>query len=114
MVTREQTFVRSLGFPSRRLRHDIPEAHQKTIRWMLDEPSGGEERRNTETIQESPGDDDKDDGHGDASFPAWFRKGDDKFWVSGKAGSGKSKFVAAQADIRRMLDELECGHLGIS
>lgn len=124
-IAREQVFLRSLNFPSRRLRHDdIPVAHQRTFVWMLDEPHPEQPRLDGKgptsaqrepafTYEESDGDsvqaeDDNDDDRGAARFPAWLREGDGIFWVSGKAGAGKStliKFVADHPDTRKMLEQ---------
>ncbi|KAK4152929.1 hypothetical protein C8A00DRAFT_34326 [Chaetomidium leptoderma] len=96
VVAKEQAVLRSLNFSSRPVRHDnIPLAHEKTFRWILEPPPDGHE----------------DHDGSDRSkyrFLDWLRGGDGIFWVSGKAGSGKStlmKFLADHETTRATLEE---------
>ena len=95
-VANEQVILRSLNFPSRPVRHDnIPVAHNKTFQWALTFPP--------EFCDEDSSNDDDE-----PQFATWLRSGDSFFWVSGKAGSGKStfmKFVADQELTRKILEE---------
>ncbi|KAI0967407.1 hypothetical protein F4678DRAFT_241674 [Xylaria arbuscula] len=92
LLAKEQAFLRSLDFASRRYRHDdIPEAYKRTFGWML-APS--------QQIGEG-----KD---GQRSLLAqWLRHGNGTFWISGKAGSGKStlmKYIANHDETHRSLE----------
>ena len=88
-VANEQAVMRSLNFSSRPVRHEnIPVAHERTFRWMID-PS--DESGETEHL-----------------FLDWLKSGYGIFWVSGKAGSGKStlmKFLADHETTTSMLEE---------
>ncbi|KAJ2977575.1 hypothetical protein NUW58_g7768 [Xylaria curta] len=92
VLAREQAFLRSLDFVSRRYRYDdIPEAYKQTFGWMLD-PS-------------------KQTGEGKGEQRSllihWLRNGNGTFWLSGKAGSGKStlmKYIANHDETRRSLE----------
>ncbi|KAI0483460.1 hypothetical protein F4859DRAFT_472902 [Xylaria cf. heliscus] len=68
-LTRLQRILTTLQFQTRPVRHNsIPEAHVSTFRWIFK-----------------------------SKFSKWLRDGDGIFWISGKAGSGKStmmKFIA--------------------
>ncbi|KAI1364801.1 hypothetical protein F5Y08DRAFT_353284 [Xylaria arbuscula] len=91
-LAKEQAFLRSLDFASRCYRHDdIPKAYKRTCEWMLD-PS--------KQIDEA-----KD---GQKSLLAkWLKCGNGTFWVSGKAGSGKStlmKYIAGHEETHRSLE----------
>ncbi|KAL2142950.1 hypothetical protein VTI28DRAFT_472 [Corynascus sepedonium] len=93
VIAREQAFLRTLNFPSRLHRHDdIPDAHERTFQWVLD-PS--------QTPQ-------SDDCKERVLLVDWLRHGGGMFWVSGKAGSGKStlmKFIADHGTTQRLLEE---------
>ena len=73
--------VDSLRFPEMRLRKDaIPRAHEDTFKWILDESS-------------SP-------------FRTWLSSSEGIFWVSGKAGSGKStlmKYISSHQETKNHL-----------
>ncbi|VUC37100.1 unnamed protein product [Clonostachys rosea] len=92
MLAREQAFLRSLYFPCRPIRHEnIPIAHRQTFEWILNEPEG-EENQVTEEA---------------SRLRSWLANGDGVFWVSGKAGSGKStamKFIADHQATRKYLE----------
>jgi hypothetical protein len=94
LIAKEQAFLRSLNYPSRVFRHnDIPVAHRKTFQWILKPAQGQEIEKLT---QASP------------TLYNWLNHGTGLFWVSGKAGSGKStlmKFVANHAKTQTMLEE---------
>ncbi|KAF5856708.1 hypothetical protein ETB97_006991 [Aspergillus alliaceus] len=86
----EQAVLKSLNFPSRPVRNkNIPLAHKKTFLWTITSPEG---------MKEDP----------DEQLRVWLRGGDGIFWVSGKAGSGKStlmKFLADHNLTRSLLGE---------
>ncbi|KAI1750291.1 hypothetical protein F4782DRAFT_548774 [Xylaria castorea] len=92
VLARQQTFLRSLDFVSRRYRHDdIPEAYKRTFEWILNpswETGKGKEEHRSLLIQ-------------------WLRHSNGTFWLSGKAGSGKStlmKYIANHDETRRSLE----------
>ncbi|KAI8955798.1 hypothetical protein F4801DRAFT_176095 [Xylaria longipes] len=92
ILVREQTFLRSLDFVSRRYRYeDIPEAYKRTFEWILNpskEIGEGKEEQRSLLIQ-------------------WLRHSNGTFWLSGKAGSGKStlmKYIANHDETRRSLE----------
>jgi hypothetical protein len=66
-----QKILRSLIFPDMKLRlSNIPEAHKQTFAWAYD-----------------------DQGIDTTPITPWLKTGDGVFWVTGKAGSGKSTFM---------------------
>jgi len=71
-LAKQSAILESLWFSTVEIRHDqIAEAHKKTLEWIF----------NTEKTK----------------FLDWLTRGDSAFWISGKAGSGKStlmKFIA--------------------
>lgn len=75
--------VDSLRFSDMRLRRDaIPEAYQGTFSWIIQDSA-------------SP-------------FPKWLRSDQNIFWISGKAGSGKStlmKYISSHTFVRSLLGE---------
>ncbi|KAK2606845.1 hypothetical protein N8I77_005569 [Diaporthe amygdali] len=86
-IAREHRFLDSLHFKRQPERHcSIPKAHRQTLSWILD-PSG--------TDAEA------------SKLLQWLGQPEGGiFWVSGKAGSGKStlmKFVADNKDTKRIL-----------
>ncbi|KAI0097758.1 hypothetical protein GGR51DRAFT_566231 [Nemania sp. FL0031] len=91
-LAREQAFLRSLDFTSRRYRYDdIPEAYKQTFGWVLDPPKQ------------------QDEGLGEhrSLLLQWLRHSNGTFWVSGKAGSGKStlmKYIANHDETRKSLE----------
>ncbi|KAK5995264.1 hypothetical protein PT974_03663 [Cladobotryum mycophilum] len=91
VIARQQTFLKSLDFKCRPLRHeDIPLAHKLTFKWTL-EPEDKSR---------------KEEDDGSSRLYTWLRSGHGLFWVSGKAGSGKStlmKFVADHEQTQRLL-----------
>ncbi|KAI9647790.1 hypothetical protein NHQ30_004178 [Ciborinia camelliae] len=93
LLTRQQAFLRTLNYPSRPFRHnDISTAHNKTFQWIL-----------------NPTRDKKDMKSSDQSsfLLRWLKYGNGTFWVSGKAGSGKStlmKFVVDSHTTRTSLE----------
>ncbi|KAM0417322.1 hypothetical protein ACHAPT_012703 [Fusarium lateritium] len=92
LVAKEQAFLRCLDFKSRSLRHDdIPTAYTKTFQWMLEEPEDAQPNA--------------DRAH--SLLSTWLRHGDGIFWVSGKAGSGKSTLMKWTADHHKTQETLE-------
>ncbi|KAF2803353.1 uncharacterized protein BDZ99DRAFT_400033, partial [Mytilinidion resinicola] len=79
-VRREQRVLFSLRFRSMDVRHSkIPEAHNTTFNWIFEEAA-------------------EDDSLPRVEFMQWLRSSGDIYWLSGKAGSGKStltKFIAS-------------------
>ncbi|KAI0451778.1 hypothetical protein F5B21DRAFT_486120 [Xylaria acuta] len=92
VLARAQTFLRSLDFASRRYRYDdIPEAYKRTFEWILNPSMNtveGKEEQLSLLIQ-------------------WLRHSNGTFWLSGKAGSGKStlmKYIANHDETRGSLE----------
>ncbi|KAJ8129596.1 hypothetical protein O1611_g4033 [Lasiodiplodia mahajangana] len=94
-LAREQAFLRGLDFTSRRYRYeDIPEAYKQTFGWIFDPSKQQEEEE--EGVS----------GHG-SRLLQWLRHGNGTFWVSGKAGSGKStlmKYIVNHDETRKSLE----------
>jgi len=92
---KEQRVLRSLSFASRAVRHkNIPIAHNETFKWIIDPPQNSESER-----------DDRN------RYVTWLENGGGIFWVSGKAGSGKStlmKFIAGHETTREILETWAC------
>ena len=82
-VAKQQTILTSLYFQSLPVRHDnIPETHKKTFEWIFVDKTIG--------------------------FSEWLESGDGIYWVSGKAGSGKSvlmKFIADHEKTQEALNQ---------
>ncbi|KLU88813.1 hypothetical protein MAPG_07796 [Magnaporthiopsis poae ATCC 64411] len=112
-IAKEQDFLRSLNFPSRRLRHDgIPQAHRDTFQWLLAESRPGRQSPGIgsadDGINNSSGHNDDNDIPDMPDFPGWLRKGNGIFWIAGKAGAGKStlvKFAAGHSKTHAMLQQ---------
>lgn len=96
-IAREQAFLASLTFPSRPVRHDsIPLAHRETFKWAL------------KSVRPSSPLEGQENDRGQTRLASWLVHGDGIFWVSGKAGSGKStlmKFIVDHAQTESMLQE---------
>lgn len=79
-LQKEHVIIKSLNFDARPSRYDgIPEAHEKTFRWVFEDANILDHEANTGNLLE------------------WLQQGDGIFWISGKPGSGKStlmKFVS--------------------
>ncbi|KAI1123050.1 hypothetical protein F5Y10DRAFT_286565 [Nemania abortiva] len=76
-IQKQQAILDTLNFDSRIVRHQaIPEAHSGTFQWALatDEP-------------------DKEGREDEAKLLQWLQRGQGIFWVTGRAGSGKSTFM---------------------
>jgi len=70
----DKAFLESLWYPDIRAREEgIKDAHAKTFKWLLDDSE----------IAVQPWD----------NFVAWLEGGQGTYWVSGKAGSGKSTLM---------------------
>ncbi|KAF2012542.1 hypothetical protein BU24DRAFT_494528 [Aaosphaeria arxii CBS 175.79] len=96
--SRVDTFINSLTYPEMNARRSaIREAGRNSYRWIFKDSR----------------DDDDDDSENDEerkwdSFADWLRSGDSIYWISGKAGSGKSsliRYLCASAQTRRLLQE---------
>ncbi|XTI93234.1 hypothetical protein V2W45_1430275 [Cenococcum geophilum] len=75
-LAKEQKILRSLQFASMNIRLSaIAEAHKKTFSWVFDAHA------------------DADDPRSQIKFRDWLKHGDGVYWVSGKAGSGKSTLM---------------------
>lgn len=96
-LEREQRFLRSLNYVSRPYRHEsIPEAHKSTFKWLF---------ANTEHSVNQNG---EQSSRSHRKFRDWLETGNGTFWVSGKAGSGKStlmKYVASHHKTLKALEE---------
>lgn len=80
-VAKQQAIIGSLWFPTILSRHDqIPEAHRKTFEWIYDP--------------------------GTTVFAEWLKTGDGIFWISGKAGSGKSTLMKYMANEEQTISAL--------
>lgn len=88
-VNFQQLFLSTLHFSGRQSRHEqIHQAHSKTLEWALTE--------GTDAMASK------------SRFTDWLSGDDGLFWVSGKAGSGKSTFmkhVADNPETKRLLTE---------
>lgn len=95
LVAKEQAFLRSLDFPSRAHRsNDISAAHEESFGWILD---GAEGQASSSPPEEAK----------HPSFREWLRSGDGIFWISGKAGSGKSTLMKWLMDQEPLLREVK-------
>ena len=89
----QNKFLRSLYFPEIRERHDrISEAHEKTFRWIYGEPHPG----------------DRSWTH----FIRWLESNDSLYWITGKAGSGKSTLMKYIVNEARTVEHLQAWILG--
>ncbi|CAJ0544007.1 Ff.00g040360.m01.CDS01 [Fusarium sp. VM40] len=78
-TSREQAILESLYFPCKPVRHGtIPDAYANTFRWIFQ-----------------------------SSFSQWLESQNESFWISGKAGSGKSTFMKFIADNSQTRDILQ-------
>ncbi|KAN0116846.1 hypothetical protein V8E51_002823 [Hyaloscypha variabilis] len=98
-VASSQRVLRSLHFKSIRMRQNaIKEAHKKTFEWVFDEGSGSNGER--------------------PRFLEWLISGTGIYWVSGKAGSGKSTLMKLLCDHESTMAALktwaEPGELGVA
>jgi hypothetical protein len=91
-LAREQNFLRNLDFASRRYRYgDIPEAYTRTFEWILDPSKQTEQGENEQCCL----------------LLQWLRHSNGTFWLSGKAGSGKStlmKYIVNHDETRKSLE----------
>ena len=83
----EMAFLKSLHFPTMNARQlNIEERHERTFSWIFDVVHCGE----------------------DVKFTQWLSSNSDLFWITGKAGSGKStmmKFISDCDDTKRYLKQ---------
>ncbi|KAJ8128301.1 hypothetical protein O1611_g5334 [Lasiodiplodia mahajangana] len=78
---KQQKLLRSLQFPEIRVRHQsIKEAHPKTFKWILKDKN--------------------------STFRDWLEAGEGIYWISGKAGSGKSTLMRFLVERRRVAESL--------
>ncbi len=95
-AAKEHCLLSSLNFRTRTYRHeDIPEAHKATFAWIFSDQERHQPPDSAADATETP-----------SGFKAWLASGRGTFWISGKAGSGKStlvKFVAGHAKTRSAL-----------
>jgi Tfp pilus assembly pilus retraction ATPase PilT len=93
VVSREHILLRSLNFPTRWFRHDdIPVAERKTFEWIVQAVDS------TEVDMEPK----------QPLLVNWLVEGNGIFWVSGKAGSGKStlmKFISSHKNTHLLLEK---------
>ena len=88
--TRHNALLQGLDFEKRSVRHEsIPEAHQKTFRWIFDSSS---------PVRDSPG----------MRFVDWLKGDHNLFWISGRPGSGKSTLMKYIADSNEIKHYLRC------
>ncbi|KAH6866015.1 hypothetical protein B0T10DRAFT_96367 [Thelonectria olida] len=76
-------FLANLSYPGNQDRElQIPKAHQETFRWVFEDP--------------------KNDTPPWSSFKTWLESDDQLYWITGKAGAGKStlmKFITQPAEL---------------
>ena len=88
-VANEERILKSLEFDEWKRRfNDVHKAHKQTFNWMLE--------------------DSKDPVVPPTGFKDWLRSKDNIYWVSGKAGSGKStlmKFLVEEPNVGQCLQE---------
>ncbi len=79
----EDRILKSLLFPSITARYlQVAKAHEDTFEWIFGDPR-------------------VDDRHRWSSFANWLQFGNGIYWISGKAGSGKSTLMKFLSDHRR-------------
>lgn len=102
VVAMEQAILKSLDFRSRTYRHEaIPEAHKATFEWIFADRM---HRHPPDAVLDST----TNTTETQSNFKAWLESGEGIFWISGKAGAGKStlmKFVADHAKTQRALQK---------
>ncbi|KAM0430101.1 hypothetical protein ACHAPT_006107 [Fusarium lateritium] len=90
-VSIQQMVLRGLYFKSMQVRHQtIAKAHEKTFRWILEHQINKE----TEELTHA------------STFAQWLETGNGIYWISGKAGSGKSTLMKLLTDHPRTADLL--------
>lgn len=96
-LEREQRFLRGLNYVSRPYRHEsIPEAHKSTFNWLFADAKDFLTQNGQQPARSH------------RNFIDWLKTGNGTFWVSGKAGSGKStmmKYVASHDKTLKALEE---------
>ncbi|OAA66663.1 NACHT nucleoside triphosphatase [Niveomyces insectorum RCEF 264] len=101
-VAKEQALLRSLDFRSRTYRYEaIPEAHKATFEWIF---ADRQQRHPPYAVLDSAA----KTTETPINFKAWLESGQGIFWISGKAGAGKStlmKFVANHAKTQSALQK---------
>jgi len=89
-VAGQQAVLQSLSFSARHIRHiSISEAHGRTYGWVFDGMTASKS-------SDIP-------GPATRKLLRWLEEGSGIFWISGKAGSGKSTLVKFIADDHRTL-----------
>jgi hypothetical protein len=90
-----QQFLHSFRFPGINARRNtIQISHPDTFEWIFEEP--GETQSSDEFVPKW------------SSFPTWLHGGTGTYWISGKAGAGKStlmKFLIENRKTKRLLSE---------
>jgi len=102
LMAKEQAFLRSLNFASRTNRfEDIPIAHKDTFQWIID-PSLPSSPLSTSSQVDDV------EAQRRHSLCRWLRHENGIFWISGKAGCGKStlmKMIAGHDTTRQLLEQ---------
>jgi hypothetical protein len=81
-VAKQDTILHSLGFPSRYDRYEsVAEAHAKTFNWIFEDSTSNDKKW--------------------SSFTDWLKRDESIYWISGKAGSGKSTLMKYICEDRR-------------
>ncbi|GIZ48244.1 hypothetical protein CKM354_001131200 [Cercospora kikuchii] len=91
-----EKLIASLRYDNMGQRHaSIPEPCEGTYSWIYTNP---------EDDSEDDSEDDKCEGH---SFDTWLRNNEPTYWISGRAGSGKSVLLARIVDDEKTLEGLK-------
>ena len=94
-VVTEHRLLESLCFKRINARQErIVEAHEQTFQWVLHNPSTSDELSSGNNVSGN-------------NFMNWLETGSDIFWISGKAGSGKStlmKYISSRTETRQALE----------
>jgi hypothetical protein len=114
-IAQRDKFLRSLNFQGRDQRiNDVKEAHHKTFQWLFDD--------NPHTVEQVQGqhlarvyEKSFHERHAKtrSSFKVWLKSEDKVFWISAKAGAGKStlmKFLSRDSRTKSFLNEDKPGN----
>ncbi|KAH7166699.1 hypothetical protein DER46DRAFT_635431 [Fusarium sp. MPI-SDFR-AT-0072] len=107
-----ERLLRSFYYPDmNRRRNEIHSSHASTFHWIFEGEHEGENLESDSSQSDSRSEYEKDSDAEDlvcSSFVTWLKSTEDRYWISGKPGTGKSvlmKFIVSHKQTKDLLQQ---------
>ncbi|KAK2676753.1 hypothetical protein RAB80_008939 [Fusarium oxysporum f. sp. vasinfectum] len=105
-----ERLLRSFYYPDmNRRRNEIHASHGSTFKWLFEGELEGDYTESEDSQSESPSEDETDSYNQElvcSSFATWLKSAEDRYWISGRPGTGKSVLMKFIISHKQTMDSL--------